>query len=73
MNNFDFRNPTELIFGKGQIAKLPERIEKGKKILMTYGGGSIFRNGVYDQVKKALEGYEMLEFGGIEANPDMIR
>ena len=70
MHNFDFRNPTELIFGKGQIAKLSERIGKGTKILMTYGGGSIFRNGVYDQVKKALEGYDIIEFGGIEANPD---
>lgn len=70
MHNFDFKNPTELIFGRGQIAKLPERIAKGKKILMTYGGGSIFKNGVYDQVRKALEGYDIIEFGGIEANPD---
>ena len=38
---------------------------------MTYGGGSIKRNGVYEQVMKALEGYEIIEFGGIEANPDI--
>ena len=68
--NFDFANPTRVIFGKGQIAKLPELIPKDRIVFMTYGGGSIKRNGVYDQVKKALEGYEVMEFGGIEANPD---
>ena len=70
IRNFDFFNPTRVIFGKGQIAKLPELIPKDKIVFMTYGGGSIKRNGVYDQVKKALEGYEVMEFGGIEANPD---
>ena len=70
MNNFDFRNPVELIFGKGQIARLSERIAKGTRVLMTYGGGSIKRNGVYDQVVEALDGCDILEFGGIEANPD---
>ena len=68
--NFEFANPTRVVFGKGQIAKLPELIPKDKIVFMTYGGGSIKRNGVYDQVKKALEGYEVMEFGGIEANPD---
>ena len=68
--NFDFANPTRVIFGKGQIAKLPELIPKDKIVFMTYGGGSIKRNGVYGQVIKALEGYEIVEFGGIEANPD---
>lgn len=70
MNNFIFQNPTKLIFGKGEIARLPKLIEKGRKILMTYGGGSIKRNGVYDQVMTALKGYDITEFGGIEANPD---
>ena len=70
MNNFDFRNPVELIFGKGEIARLSEKIDRGTRILMTYGGGSIKRNGVYDQVMAALQGCEVLEFGGIEANPD---
>lgn len=70
MNNFIFQNPTKLVFGKGEIARLPKLIEKGRKILMTYGGGSIKRNGVYDQVMTALEGYDIIEFGGIEANPD---
>lgn len=70
MNNFIFQNPTKLVFGKGEIARLPKLIEKGRKILMTYGGGSIKRNGVYEQVMKALEGYDIVEFSGIEANPD---
>ena len=70
MNNFIFQNPTKLVFGKGEIARLPKLIEKGRKILMTYGGGSIKRNGVYDQVMTALKGYDITEFGGIEANPD---
>lgn len=70
MNNFIFQNPTKLVFGKGEIARLPKLIEKGRKILMTYGGGSIKKNSVYNQVMTALEGYDIIEFGGIEANPD---
>lgn len=70
MNNFVFQNPTKLIFGKGEIKRLSKLIDKDKKILITYGGGSIKRNGVYEQVMKALEGYDIVEFSGIEANPD---
>lgn len=72
MNNFEFKNPVKLIFGKGQIAKLSEEIARGTKVMMTYGGGSIKRNGVYDQVIDALKKAEceVIEFGGIEANPD---
>lgn len=70
MRNFNFANTTRIVFGKGQIAKLPKLIPSGKKILMTYGGGSIKRNGVYQQVMTALQGYDVTEFGGIEANPD---
>ena len=70
MRNFDYANITRIVFGKGQIAKLPLLIPSGKKVVMTYGGGSIKRNGVYDQVKTALKGFEVTEFGGIEANPD---
>lgn len=70
MNNFEFQNPTKLIFGEGTIAKLAKNIDKSKKILMTCGGGSIKKNGVYDQVKEALTGYDVTEFWGIEANPD---
>jgi NADP-dependent alcohol dehydrogenase len=69
MFNFTFHNPVRLIFGKGQIAALATEVPKGAKVLLTYGGGSIRQNGVYDQVKKALAGFEVLEFGGIEPNP----
>jgi NADP-dependent alcohol dehydrogenase len=69
MYNFEFKNPVKILFGKGQIANLTTEVPINQKILFLYGGGSIFKNGVYDQVKKALNGYELLEFGGIEANP----
>lgn len=69
MLNFELYNPTNLVFGKGQIAKISELIPKDAKVLITYGGGSIFKNGVYDQVSKALQGFEVTEFGGIEPNP----
>lgn len=69
MNNFEFYCPTKAVFGKGSIAKLSELIDKDKKVLMIYGGGSIKKNGVYDQVKEALKEHNVLEFGGIEPNP----
>ena len=69
MNNFEFYCPTKVLFGKGTIAELPRLIDKSQKVLMIYGGGSIKRNGVYEQVKQALEGYQLYEFGGIEPNP----
>jgi len=69
MTNFELYNPTNYIFGKGQIAKLAELIPANSKILLAYGGGSIFKNGIYDQVKAALSGFEFIEFGGIEPNP----
>jgi hypothetical protein len=69
MNNFEYKNPVKIIFGKGSIAKLAKELPDGVKILVTYGGGSIFQNGVYDQVAKALEGFSWMEFGGIEPNP----
>ena len=70
VNNFNFSNTTRIIFGKGQIAQLPTQIPKDHIVYMTYGGGSIKRNGTYEQVMEALKGYEVHEFGGIEANPD---
>ncbi|GHA39553.1 NADH-dependent alcohol dehydrogenase [Salinimicrobium marinum] len=70
MKNFEFKNPTKIIFGKGQIEKLSQEIPENAKILMLYGGGSIIRNGIYEQVKEALSGYEVVEFGGIPANPE---
>ena len=69
MLNFELYNPTKLVFGKGQIEKLPTLIPEKSKILLAYGGGSIFKNGVHEQVRKSLEGFEIIEFGGIEANP----
>ncbi|MBP6425027.1 MAG: iron-containing alcohol dehydrogenase [Flavobacterium sp.] len=69
MLNFELYNPVKLVFGKGEIEKLSTLIPKESKILVAYGGGSIFKNGVYDQVKSALEGFDVVEFGGIEANP----
>lgn len=70
MQNFIFSNPTQLIFGKGTIAKLAKQVPATAKVMITYGGGSIFKNGVYDQVKEALKGHNTIEFGGIEANPE---
>ena len=69
MLNFELYNPVKLVFGKGEIEKLSTLIPKESKILVAYGGGSIFKNGIYDQVKTALEGFDVVEFGGIEANP----
>jgi NADP-dependent alcohol dehydrogenase len=69
MLNFELYNPVKLIFGKGEIEKLSTLLSKESKILVAYGGGSIFKNGVYDQVKTALQGFDVVEFGGIEANP----
>lgn len=73
MLNFELYNPTNLIFGKGQIEKLSALVPEGAKILLAYGGGSIFKNGIHDQVIKALKsrdfGIDIVEFAGIEANP----
>ena len=68
MLNFELYNPVNYVFGKGQITKLSTLVPS-QKILLTYGGGSIFKNGVYDQVKEALQNVEVIEFGGIEPNP----
>ncbi len=70
MNNFQFINPTKIIFGKDQISNLANEIPKNAKVLLLYGGGSIKKNGIYDQVKEALVNFEVFEFGGIPANPE---
>jgi len=70
MNNFEFKNPTKIIFGKGKIANLAKEIPAHAKVLMLYGGGSIKSNGIYDQAKQALSAFEVVEFGGIPANPE---
>ncbi|MCL2290090.1 MAG: iron-containing alcohol dehydrogenase [Bacteroidetes bacterium] len=68
-NNFEFQNPTKLIFGRGMIAQLATELPKNEKILITYGGGSVKQNGVYEQVCQALKGFDYVEFWGIEPNP----
>ncbi|EDM36907.1 iron-containing alcohol dehydrogenase [Pedobacter sp. BAL39] len=70
MLNFEYMNPTKIIFGKGQIEKISKEIPKDAKVLLLYGGGSIKSNGIYDQVKRALSGFDVLEFSGIPANPE---
>lgn len=71
MENFVFYNPVKILFGKGQIANIAAEIPVDAKILIIYGGGSIKTNGVYDQVKSALAGRNVVEFGGIEPNPHL--
>lgn len=69
MYNFEYQNPVKIIFGKGEIKKAGANIPEGSKILLTYGGGSIFKNEIYDQVIESIKGFEVIEFGGIEPNP----
>lgn len=69
MYNFEYQNPVKIIFGKGEIRKTGANIPAGAKLMLTYGGGSIFKNGVYDQVKDSLKSFDVIEFGGIEPNP----
>lgn len=72
MQNFVFRNPTKLIFGKGQLEQLKTEIPQfGKKVLLVYGGGSIKRNGIYDNVISILKDInaEVFELTGVEPNP----
>ena len=69
MLNFELYNPTNLVFGKGQIEKLSTLVPQGAKILLAYGVGSIFKNGIHEQVINNLKGFEIVEFAGIEPNP----
>jgi len=69
MNNFVFANPVKIIFGKDTINSIATEIPQRSKVLIIYGGGSIRKNGVYDQVVDALKGFEFFEFAGIEPNP----
>lgn len=69
MQNFMYYNPTKVAFGKGSIAKLPKLLPNAKIMLM-YGGGSIKKNGIYDQVVEQLKDYDFCEFSGVEANPE---
>ncbi|MBS2099711.1 iron-containing alcohol dehydrogenase [Carboxylicivirga linearis] len=69
MNNFHFHNPVKILFGKGELSNFKDEIPAGSKVMMLYGGGSIKKNGVYDKVTEQLSGFDVTEFGGIEANP----
>jgi NADP-dependent alcohol dehydrogenase len=69
--NYTYFNPTSIEFGTGKIKSITKYIDKKLKVLVVYGGGSIKKNGVYDQVKTALEGYTFLEFSGVEPNPSI--
>ncbi len=70
MKNFEYKNPTKILFGEGQIASLNNEIPENAKVMLLYGGGSIKRNGIYEQVKAALHQRDTVEFGGIPANPE---
>lgn len=70
MNNFDYQTPTRLIFGRDVVAGLPEVMKPlGRRVLLTYGGGSIKRIGLYDKVKELMKDFEIFELSGIEPNP----
>ncbi len=69
MENFEFYNPVKIVFGKDQLKDLNELISRDEKIMLLYGVGSIFKNGVHEQIVKALRDYDITEFGGIEPNP----
>ena len=69
MTNFDYQNPVKILFGEGKIEKLSAEVPKNSRILLTYGGGSIKRNGVYQKVTSSLNDYTYYEFSGIEPNP----
>lgn len=70
MNNFDYKNPVKILFGKNKITEIAKEIPTNAKVMMLYGGGSIKKNGIYEQVKKALSSFDLVEFGGIPANPE---
>ncbi len=72
MVNFNFRNPTEIIFGKDSEKNLGKKIKQyGKKVLFHYGSASIKKNGIYNKVKQILddEKIEYIELGGVRPNP----
>ena len=69
MQNFNFHNPTRILFGKGRIADISGEIPAHARVLITYGGGSVLKNGTLAEVKAALKGFTVFEFAGIEPNP----
>ena len=69
MFNFDFYNPTHIIFGKDRFESIDKNVPADANVLITYGGGSAKRNGIIDKVKTALKNRRVYEFSGIEPNP----
>ena len=69
MNNFDFYNPVKILFGEGKVDEIINEVPEKSTILLTFGGGSIKKNGVYNNVANALKDFKIIEFGGIEPNP----
>jgi NADP-dependent alcohol dehydrogenase len=70
MLNFTFKNQTEILFGKGQLSEVSSRLPQDAKVLFLYGGGSIKKNGIYEKVVTSLEGADVIEFSGVEPNPE---
>ncbi len=70
MLNFELKNPTKILFGKGEIAKISNEIPQDAKILMIYGGGSIKKKWCLRSGKRSLKDYDLHEFGGVPANPE---
>ena len=69
MNNFTLHTPTKILFGQGQIAQLREQLPSDARVMLTYGGGSVVRSGLLEQIRNELAGMTLFEFGGIEPNP----
>lgn len=68
---FNYHNPTRIVFGPDSFAQLPALVPADARILLLYGGGSIKKNGVYDGIRAALAGRDIVDFGGVEANPTL--
>lgn len=69
MTNFTLHTPTKILFGQGQIAQLREQLPSDARVMITYGGGSVVRSGLLEQIRNELAGMTLFEFGGIEPNP----
>ena len=69
MNNFTLHTPTKILFGQGQLAQLREQLPSDARVMITYGGGSVVRSGLLEQIRNELAGMTLFEFGGIEPNP----
>lgn len=72
MNNFEHYNPTRIVFGKDQLHRLTELLieNNAKKVLLAFGGGSIKSTGLHTRIMDQLKDFQVIEFGGIEANPE---